>query len=148
MSRTNLAIGYLLIVTLGILGVWFGSVSVDSGDFRRWLGLTLLLGAAVGLVFMYQRDLRPSQQEKWVEWQRIKAKGKARYVLAQMFWTQVVWLPIFLGSLFEIYKNGPGHPLLLPPWWWVVLAIMGAPFAFVYSVVWWRRQERNYSEAH
>jgi hypothetical protein len=111
-------------------------------------GLTLLLGAAVGLVIVYQRDLRPSQQEKWVQWQRIKAKGKTRYVLTQMLWTQVVWLPIVLGSLFEIYKNGLGYSRSLPPWSWVVLAITGAPFAFVYSVVWWRRQERKYSEAH
>ena len=117
MSRTNLAIAYLLIVILGIIGVWFGSVAFDSGDFRRSLGFTLLIGAAVGLVIVYRRDLHPSQQEKRIQWQRIKAKGKVRYVLAQILWTQVVWLPIFLGGLLEIYKNGTWGLLSLPPWW-------------------------------
>jgi hypothetical protein len=148
MSQTNLAIAYFFIVILGITGVWFASVAVDSGDFRGWLGFTLLLGAAVGLVIVYQRDLRPSLQEKRIEWQRIKAKGKVRYVLAQILWTQVVWLPIFLGGLLEIYKNGTWGLHSLPPWWWVVLALLGAPFALVYSVVWWGRQEQKYSDAH
>ena len=145
MSRTNLAIAYLLIVTSAILGVWLGSVATDSGDFRRWIGLTLLLGAVAGLVLIYRRDLRPSATEKELEWQRIKAKGKVRYVVVQILFSQLVWLTVLLEGLFQFYKYGTLRSLSLPPWWWMVMAGICAPFAFVYSVTWWRRQERKHS---
>ena len=148
MSRTNLAINYLLIVTLAILGLWLGSVSVDSGDVRRWIGLTLLLCAVGGLVLIYRRDLRPSVREKEIAWQRIKAKGKLRYVVGQVLLSQLVWLPLLFGGLFDIYKYGTWHYVPWPPWWWMVLAALGAPIAVIYSMSWWHRQERKYSDAH
>lgn len=148
MSRTNLAISYLLIVTLAILGLWLGSVSVDSGDARRWIGLTLLLCAVGGLVLVYRRGLRLSAKEKELQWQRIKAKGKVRYVISGVLLSQSVWLPLLFGSLFEISKYGTWRSASLPPWWWVVLAALGAPIAFIYSMIWWHRQERKYSDGH
>jgi hypothetical protein len=148
MSRMNLAISYLLIITMGILGLWLGSVSVDSGDVRRWIGLMLLLCAVGGLVLVYRRDLRLSAKEKELEWQRIKSMGKVRYVVGQVLLSQLVWLPLLIGRLFEIYKYGTWSSASLPPWWWVVLAALGAPLAFIYSMSWWHRQERKYSDGH
>lgn len=145
MSRTNLAIGYLLIVTLALFGVWLGSVATDSTDFRRWLGLTLLVAAFIGLVLIYRRDLRPSAEEKEFEWQHVKTNGKIRYVVIQVLSSQLVWLPLLIQWVLEVYKDGWQSEHYLPPWWWVVLAASGAPFAFVYSMSWWRRQERKYS---
>ena len=148
MSRTNLAISYLLIVTLAISGLWLGSASVDSGDARRWIGLTLLLCAVAGLLLVYRRDLRLSAREKELEWQRIKGKGKVRYVVGQVLLSQLVWLPLLFGGLFDIYRYGTWHSVSLPPWWWMVLAALGAPMAFIYSMSWWHRQERKYSDGH
>ena len=147
MSRTNLAISYLLIVTLAISGLWLGSVSVDSGDVRRWIGLTLLLCAVGGLMLVYRRDLRLSAREKELVWQRIKAKGKVRYVVGRVLSSQLVWLPLLFGGLFDIYTYGTWRSVSLPPWWWMVLAALGAPMAFIYSMSWWHRQERKYSDA-
>jgi hypothetical protein len=142
MSRTRLAFAYLIIVTLGILGVWLGSLAVDSGDVRRWLGLTMLLGAVFGLVVIYRRDLRPSEREKEIEWQRIRARGTLRFVLTQVLLSQIVWFPMICGGAYELYKTPTWSALTLPPWWWFALAAIGAVFSFVWSLTWWQRQGR------
>ena len=143
MSRRNLAFAYIIIVTLGILGVWLGSVAADSGDIRRWLGLTMLLGAVCGLVVIYRRDLRPSEREKEIEWQRIRARGKLWFVLMQVLLSQVVWFPILFSGAYEFYKTRTWSALTLPPWWWFGLAVMGAVFNLIWSLTWWQRQERS-----
>jgi len=148
MSRTNLAISYLLIVTLAILGLWLGSVAADSGDVRRWMGLVLLLCAVGVLVLVYRRDLHPSASEKELQWRRIKSKGKVRYVVGQVLLSQLVWLPLLFGGFFDMYKYGTWRSVSLPPWWWMALAALGTPVAFIYSMSWWHRQERKYSDVH
>ena len=147
MSRKSLAFSYLIIVTLGILGVWLGSLAVDSGDIRRWLGLVMLLGAVFGLVVIYRWDLRPSEHEQETHWQRIKARGKFRFVLGQVLWSQVVWFPVLFGGAYQLYRTRTWGALTLPPWWWFVLAAIGAFFSLVWSLSWWQRQGRVHANA-
>ena len=138
MSRIRFALMSLTVVMFGILGVWLGSASVDSADIRRWLGLSFLLVGFFGLVVIYRRDLRPSHREKEIEWQRIKACGKFRLVLNQLLWSQVVWLPVLFGGVYELYQT---RAVTLPPPWWLVLAAISAAFSFVWSLTWWRRHD-------
>ena len=147
MSRTSLAFSYLVIVTLGLLGVWLGSLAVDAGDIRRWLGLVMLLGAVFGLVVIYRRDLRLSEREQEIQWQRIKARGKFRFVLRQVLLSQVVWFPMVFGGAYQLYRTRTWGALTLPPWWWFVLAAIGAVFSFVWSLTWWQRQGRVHADA-
>jgi hypothetical protein len=145
MSRKAFAIVYGCIVTLGLVGVWLGYTGSDSGDFRRWAGMALLLGAAVGLAIVFREDLRVSQREKHIAWQRLKTRGRGRYVIVQVLRSQVIWLPLLFGGALALYRNRTWPSFARPDRSWIVLAAISAAFSFVYSMTWWRRQERRYS---
>jgi hypothetical protein len=131
-----------MIVTLGIIGVWLGSVAVDSTDIRRWLGLVALIAAGVGIVVMYLRHVRPSEREKQIQWQQIRSRGKARFVLRQVLVSQVVWFPILFGAAYELYRTGSLTASSAPPRWWYIIAAANALFSVAWSLTWWHRQEK------
>src|SRR5437588_11107118 len=115
MSRKTLGICYALIVTLGVVGVWLGAVARDSTDVRRWLGLAALLAAISALVVVYQRDLRPSEREKEIEWRHAQAGGKTRFLLTRLLLSQIVWLPEVVAATVHFFKMGSFRGLSAPP---------------------------------
>jgi len=147
MSRKAFAIVYGCFVMLALLGAWLGypRTGSGSGDFRLLAGMVLILGAAVGLAIVFRRDLRTSPGEKQIEWRSIRAQGRARYVTVQILTSQLIWLPLVGGSALEIYRNRTWPAFTRPDWSWIALAAISAAFSFVYSMTWWRRQERRFS---
>ena len=143
MSRTTVATSYLTIVSLGLIGVWLGSIAVNSTDIRRWLGLVALTGAVVGMVVMYLRHVRPSEREKRTQWQLIRSRGKARFVLRQLLVSQVVWFPMLFGAAYELYKTGSLTASFVSSRWWYIIAAANALCSVAWSLAWWRRQEKT-----
>jgi hypothetical protein len=143
MSSAVVTTSYLTIVIIGVVGVWLGSVAVDSTDMRRWIGLAALIAAVVGMVVMYMRHVRPTQREKEIAWEQIRSRGKRQFVLRQVLVSQAVWFPILFGAAYELYKTGSLTALSTPPRWWYVIAASNAVFSFVWSLASWRRQEKN-----
>ena len=72
------AVGPILIVMLGLLGLWLGSHS------QFWLGFIAFLVAFVGAAVMSHLDLRSTEQERRNGWKRIREHGKLRYVGRQV----------------------------------------------------------------
>src|ERR1051325_7447288 len=126
MARSIVATTYLTIVILGFVGVWLGSVAIDSTDIRRWLGLAALIAAVAGMVVMYLRHVRPSRREKEIAWELIRARGKRRFVLRQVLVSQVVWFPILFGAAYELYRTGSLTALASPPRLWYIIAAANA----------------------
>src|SRR6185295_9137613 len=104
MSPRVVATRYSTIIILGLVGVWLGSVAVDSTDMRRWVGLATLLAAVVGLVVMYLCHVRPTKHETEIAWKQTWSRGRLRFVLRQVLVSQVVWFPILFGAAYELYK--------------------------------------------
>jgi hypothetical protein len=142
MSRTTVATSYLTIVTLGLVGAWFGSVAVDSTDVRLWLGAVALIAAVVGMVVVYLRHVRPSERKKEIAWQQIRSRGKARFVLRQLLVSQVVWFPTLFGAAYELYQTGSLTRASAPPRWWYIIAAANGLFSVAWSLTWWHRQEK------
>src|SRR5207244_10436084 len=126
MSWKSRTLTSMSIVIVGLFGVWIGSQTDVSEDLRFWVGLTVFIIAFAGLIVMSRRDLRPSEQDKMIEWQQIKARGRARYVLIQILLSQVVWLPVLFGYLFGIFTTRTWRSMSSPPWWWMLLAVTAA----------------------
>lgn len=63
--RTNPAIAFCLIGTLGLLGVWLGSV-VNAGILWRWIGLIVAVSAVI-LVVIGRPNLRQPERKKPVD---------------------------------------------------------------------------------
>ena len=142
MSRKSLALWYALIVALGILGVWLGSVAHDSSDVRRWLGLAALLGAVSVLVVVYHRDLRQSERDKEFDWHRAQAHGKTRFILTRLVLSQVVWLPEVTVAVGHLLQTGSLRGLSAPQPSAYLFAVAAAVFSVTWSLFWWHRQER------
>jgi hypothetical protein len=140
-SRYRLTIYYSIIIALGGLGVWLGSVAEDSTELRRWLGLASLLVAAVLLFAIYPREFRISKYEQELQWRRIRSQGRWRFILKEVLLSQLVLLPFLFGSLYNLFSLGEWSPL---PWWWWLLAAIGAVASFKWSLDWWRLQERKH----
>jgi len=122
MSPRVVATSYSTIIILGLVGVWLGSVAVDSTDMRRWVGLATLLAAVVGLVVMYLCHVRPTKHETEIAWKQTWSRGRLRFVLRQVLVSQVVWFPILFGAAYELYKTRSLTALSAPSRWWYVIA--------------------------
>jgi hypothetical protein len=145
MSRRTFAITFGFIFAMGLLGMWLGYTATDSGDFRRWGGMALLLAAAAALAIVFRRDLRFSPREAQIEWQRVRTRGRRRYLIVELLRSQLVLLPVLYIGAFELYKNRTWASVTRPQRWWIVAAAISAIFSLAEAIRWWRRQERRYS---
>jgi hypothetical protein len=128
------ALGPVVIVMLGLLGLWLGSHS------QFWLGLIAFLVGFVGVVVMSHIDLRPTEQERRSGWQSIRAHGKLRYVGRQVLrgWPVLLFLlAIDLSSTFQ--RGKPWDPR----WFGTFFALMVGGSVLI-ALGWWHWQERKY----
>jgi hypothetical protein len=128
------ALGPLLIVMLGLLGLWLGSRS------QFWLGLTAFLVAFAGFVVMSHLDLRGTEQERRNGWKRIREDGKIRYVGRQVLsgWPALLFLlAIDLSSSYN--SREPWTPR-----WFATLLGLWVGGIILLSFGWWYWQERKY----
>lgn len=147
MSEKNFALAYTPLMVLGFLGVWLGFQTDDPTDFRFWFGFIMVLGAVLGLIVVFRRDLRPTKQEKSIEWKRIESKGKLRFVLIQVLLSEVGMLPLLATDLFEVYQRDMSRASLQALSWLLIIAILVAVFSCLWAVMWWHSQERRYANA-
>ena len=129
------AVGPVLIIMLGLLGLWLGSHS------QFWLGLIAFLVAFAGVVVMSHLDLRPTELERRSRWQRIREQGKLRYVRRQVLrsWPGLLLLlAIDLSSTFQIGK--PWDPRGFATFF--ALMVGGS---VLISLGWWYWEERKYA---
>lgn len=130
-------LGPVLIIMLGLLGLWLGSHS------QFWLGLTVFLAAFAGLVVMSHLDLRPTEQERRSRWRRIREKGKLRYVGLQVLRGAPIMLFQLVIELGGSYQSGtPWNPLGFATF--CALLIGGL---VLISLGWWTWQERKFGSA-
>jgi drug/metabolite transporter (DMT)-like permease len=137
LSSKSRTLGQILIVILGLLGLWLGS------HLQFWLGLIMFLGAAACFVVLFRRDLRPTEQERRIGWKRAEAKGKFRFVARQVLLSELALLPLLAADLFNSYRN---RELWNPRWLLTMCALM-AGGSVLSSLVWWYFQERRYGNA-
>jgi hypothetical protein len=128
------ALGPVLIVMLGLLGVWLGSHS------QFWLGLIAFLIAFAGVVVVSHLDLRASEQERRSGWKRIREYGKLRYVRSQVFRSWPVLLFLLAIDLYGSLQNGAGWN---PRWFATLFALLVGGNVLI-SLGWWYWQERKY----
>ena len=128
------ALGPVLIVMLGLLGLWLGSHS------QFWLGLIAFLVAFVGVVVLSHLDLRASEQERRSAWQSIREHGKLRYVGRQVLSGWPVLLFLLAIDLSSSYNSRE-------PWtprWFATLLGLWVGGIILLSFGWWYWQERKY----
>jgi hypothetical protein len=128
------ALGPVLIVMLGLLGLWLGSHS------QFWLGLIAFLVAFVGVVVLSHLDLRASEQERRSAWQSIREHGKLRYVERQVLLGWPVLLFMLAIDLSSSYQSGKPWD---PRWFATFFALMVGGSVLI-SLGWWYWQERKY----
>jgi len=128
------ALGPVLIIMLGLLGLWLGLHS------QFWLGLIVFLVAFAGVMVMSHFDLRPSEQERRSGWQSIRAHGKLRYVGRQVLQGWPVLLFLLAIDLSSTYQSGKPWD---PRWFATFLALMVGGSVLI-SLGWWYWQERKY----
>lgn len=124
----------VLIVMLGLLGLWFGSHS------QFWLGLIVFLVAFAGAVVISHFELRPTEQEKRSGWQRIREHGKLRYVGRQVLQGWPVLLVLLAIDLSSSYQSGK-------PWdprWFATFFTLVVGGSVLIALGWWYWQERKY----
>lgn len=131
------ALGPLLIVMLGLLGLWLGSHS------QFWLGLIVFLVAFAGVMVMSHFDLRPTEQETRSVWQNMRADGKLRYVGGQVLRGWPAFLFLLANDLLGTYQSGKPWD---PRWFATFFALMVGGSVLI-SLGWWYWQERKYGSA-
>jgi uncharacterized membrane protein YhaH (DUF805 family) len=128
------ALGPVIIVVLGLLGLWLGSHS------QFWLGLITFLVAFAGVVVMSHLDLRPTEQERRSGWRSIREHGKLRYVGRQVLRGWPVLLFLLAIDLSSSYQSGKPWD---PRWFATFFALMVGGSVLI-SLGWWYWQERKY----
>lgn len=134
LSSKGRAFGPVLIVMLGLLGLWLGS------HLQFWLALIVFLVAFTGALVMSHLELRPTEQERRSGWKRIREQGKFRYVGRQVLrgWpVLLVWLAIDLSSSYQ------GGKTWNRAWFATFFALMVGGSVLI-SLGWWYWQERKY----
>lgn len=134
MSLKGRALGLVLILGLGVLGVWLGSHT------KFWLGLIAILVAFVGVMVMSHLDLRPTEQDRRSGWRSIRKHGKLRYVGRQMLRGWPVLLFLLVIDLSSSYQRGKHWE---PRWFAIFFALMAGGSVLI-SLGWWYWQERKY----
>ncbi len=128
------AVAPVLIIMLGLLGLWLGSHS------QFWLGLIAFLVAFAGVVVMSHLDLRPTELERRSGWQSIRERGKLRYVGRQVLRGWPVLLFLLAIDLLSSYQSGtPWNPRSFATFF--ALMVGGS---LLISLGWWYWQEREY----
>jgi hypothetical protein len=128
------ALGPVLIVMLGLFGLWLGSHS------QFWLGLIAFLVAFAGVVVMSHLDLRPTEQERRRGWKRIREHGKLRYVGRQVLRGWPVLFFLLAIDLSSSYQSGATWN---PRWFATFFTLMVGDSVLI-SLGWWYWQERKY----
>lgn len=128
------ALGLVLIIMLGLVGLWLGSHS------QFWLGLIVFLVAFAGVMVMSHFDVRSSEQERRSGWQSIRAHGKLRYVWRQVLSGWPVLLLLLAIDLSSSYQSGEHWD---PRWFATVFALLVGGYVLI-SLCWWYWQERKY----
>jgi hypothetical protein len=128
------AVGPVLIIMLGLAGLWLGSHA------QFWLGLIVFLVAFAGVMVMSHFDLRLSEQAKRSGWQSIRAHGKLRYITRQVLSGWPVLLFLLGIDLSSSYQSGKPWD---PRWFATFFALMVGGSVLI-SLVWWYWQERKY----
>ena len=128
------ALGPLLIVMLGLLGLSLGSHS------QFWLGLIAFLIAFAGVVVLSHLDLRASEQERRNGWKHIREHGRIRYVGGQVVSGWPVLLFLLAIDLSASYNSRePWNPR-----WFATLLGLWVGGIILLSFGWWYWQERKY----
>jgi drug/metabolite transporter (DMT)-like permease len=128
------ALAPVLIVILGLLGLWLGSHS------QFWLGIIAFLAAFAGVVVMSNFDLRSTEQERKSGWQSIREHGKLRYVGGQVLRGWPVLLFLLAIDLWSSYQSGKPWD---PRWLATFFALLVGGSVLI-SLCWWYWQERKY----
>lgn len=146
MSRTRFLITLTPLVSLGFFGMWLGFKTRDPSDVRMLLGFLLVLGATVGLLIAFRRDLREPEGEGRAEWERTKAKGRRRHVLSQIGFGALYWVLLSLVLLLvELYRDaGAWGASLRHLRWQAALGVLTAGICGLWALAWWSYQERKY----
>jgi len=134
LSLKGRAVGPVLIVMLGLLGLWLGS------HFQFWLGLIVFVVAFIGVLVMSHLDLHPTEQERRSGWKRIREYGKLRYVGRQVLRGWPVLLFLLAIDLSSSYQSGKTWN---PGWFATFFALMVGGSVLI-SLGWWYWQERKY----
>src|SRR5882762_1469570 len=95
------AFGPVLIVMLGLLGLWLGSHS------KFWPGLIAFVGAFAGVAGISHLDLRATEEERRSGWKRIREHGKLRYVGRQVLRGWPVMFFLLALDISNTYQRGP-----------------------------------------
>jgi hypothetical protein len=130
------ALGPVVIVMLGILGLWLGSHS------QFWLGLIAFLIAFAGVVVLSHLDLRASEQERRNGWKRIREHGKLRYVGRQVLGGWPVLFFLLAIDLLSAYQSGTTWN----PRRFATFCALLVGGSVLISLGWWFWQERKYGQ--
>jgi len=128
------ALGPVLIIMLGLFGLWLGSHS------QFWLGVVVFMVAFAGVVVMSHVDLRRTEQERRSGWQCIRAHGKLRYVGRQVLQGWPVLLFLLAIDFSSSYQSGPTWN----PRWFAMFFTLMVGGSILISLGWWYWQERKY----
>jgi hypothetical protein len=149
MARKNSTLAYVPLMALGILGIWFGYKISDPSNFRFWLGPLMTLIAAIGLIVVFRRELFYTEQERKLEWKRMKDKGKLKYLLIRPLLIGVLWgVLTFAFDLFDVYVGEKSwDSVMLSPREFVVAIVGVIVVSWVWALILWYVQERKYANS-
>jgi uncharacterized Tic20 family protein len=110
MAKRSLIFSYVLLIALAILGAWLngqftGSVETMS-NLRVLLGLVLLIGSLIGLVFLIRNHRKPMGQEQKRVWENIRSRGKGNYIRGFMVRGLAMGFGCQALILFKDYSDG------------------------------------------
>jgi hypothetical protein len=145
MARAQFSLTFTSLITVGLFGMWLEFQARDSSGTGAVLGLLLMLGAIVGLLITFRRDLRESESEKRVGWERTKAKGGLSHVLGQVALGVLSWyLLLLLSLLADVYWNRESWGAALRHLrGQSTLGVLVAAICGLWAVGWWSYQKRK-----
>jgi hypothetical protein len=147
MYKMRFLLTFTFLVSIGFFGTWLGFQTRDPSDVRMLLGPLLVLAAMVGLLIAFRRDLHKPEGEKRAEWERTKAKGKRNYVLGQIGFFLLSWVPLSLFSLVDdVYWGGESRGVTLQHLRSrAAVGVLVAAICGPRALMRWSYQERKYS---
>ena len=155
MARKNLFVTYMTLISLGIPCLWLiykSKGNAQTGSESNWLSIIVLglwIASLIGInIYAFIVRKRPMQEKERQKWEKIRYKGKRRYVILGAVKAMLWLLLLNVDHLYKAIDNGEFFnvtPLkaeaYAPIGLMLLIIVIGLPIAT------WDNQEKKYKES-
>jgi hypothetical protein len=158
MLRKHSSATYATLIILGIIGAWLTGLFGDTDQVHditgkellgALLGFGLFVGALIGIALLVRRKTTALSPEQLSEWDRIRARGRGRYIRAAVVKGLLAGVLALSWPFMSDYQKTGSMRLIIDSWWIYLVLFLTCILAMYYAAIrTWNGNEKEYQIRH